>query len=688
MTAIQTSATSPRDIARALFRHRRKMLIFFAATTLTALAAIALYPRSYGSQSKLFIRIGRESVGLDPTATTGETVLLQKTQVDEINSALDLLTGRAVFSQVVERVGADRILTDSPAQSGGKSTSPGYVNRAFRAVTGTFSSAVGATLQAVRLSDPGSEVDRAIRRLESRTRVWAPKDSTVITVKFTAASPELARDVVDAITKSFIEQHVRLSQTDGSMQFFSDQVDKLFEDLSAAEAELRDTKNAFQLTSSGNRASIIEKSKEGMRQKIFDLQLQEIDLQSRYTKEHPWIKELRRQREEAEASLAQMPTSRTDSVASRTSSRAGDSVRVLPAVAVSESSAAGYGATDRRSVRVGAELQMLNDQELQLVQLERKVQLLDTKYRMHVEKLEQARVNDALGRGQITNVKIAQPATLVTKPESPKKAILLGFGLITAVCGAIGLAFVAESSDKTLRTAEQVEVALGVPVLMAIPDPNSPWTSPGESSSSAGFRTLARDLMPTSNGTRRGKTVGIIGCDSADVRSKVAGDLAIQVAQLAAEHVLLIDADAQQRHVARRFNINGSAGWNELLAGAADAKSCIQQQQTNNLAVMGPGGKNGRTHRMPTGVAAGSIEGLRSEYDLVVVDLPPTWDLDLSPADLAELDEALLVVDAERTLIESAHRVQEMLVRAGVHLKGVVLANQREHIPRWLDQRL
>jgi Mrp family chromosome partitioning ATPase len=52
------------------------------------------------------------------------------------------------------------------------------------------------------------------------------------------------------------------------------------------------------------------------------------------------------------------------------------------------------------------------------------------------------------------------------------------------------------------------------------------------------------------------------------------------------------------------------------------------------------------------------------------------------------LDETLLVVEAERTRTKSAQRAKELLERAGVRVTGVVLANRREHVPRWLYDRL
>ena len=90
--------------------------------------------------------------------------------------------------------------------------------------------------------------------------------------------------MVDTLTKVFLEEHVRLGQSEGSLAFFSEQVEKLHGELTAAQAELRDRKNAYQLTAStADRSSISEKTGDALRQKLYDLKLQESELKSRYT---------------------------------------------------------------------------------------------------------------------------------------------------------------------------------------------------------------------------------------------------------------------------------------------------------------------------------------------------------------------------------------------------------------------
>ena len=63
-------ATTSRDICRLLFRHKTKVIGCFTLALCAAIAIIFYWPRQYRSESKLLVRLGRETVTLDPTATT------------------------------------------------------------------------------------------------------------------------------------------------------------------------------------------------------------------------------------------------------------------------------------------------------------------------------------------------------------------------------------------------------------------------------------------------------------------------------------------------------------------------------------------------------------------------------------------------------------------------------------------
>ncbi len=700
MSTSLESKVTPRDAARILFRHWRKIALVFCGVMALMLLAIAFFPRSYVSESKLMIRIGRESVALDPTATTGETIMLQKTQEDEVNSALNILSSREMFERVVEQVGADRIVEDAPADHSGKSTASA---KSF----GGIATWIRGVLVALRLSDPGTPMDQAVRRLEKQMDTSAPKQSMVITVTYKAASPQLAHDVVEAMTNVFLEEHSQLSQSEGSLKFFSEQTEKLFNDLTAAQQQLRDRKNAYHLTSADSRRSILERSQDAMRQKVYDLELQENDLLSRYTDEYPPLKEIRRQRELAESMLTSVPDNGEPVTASTDESTGGAGTERVPTKASPAVLQVSQAASVQKS-KLKDELHTLNDQEFELAQLEREVKLLEGKYAMHVEKLEQARVNDALSREKITNVKIAQPASLVYKPVSPRKDLLLAGAFMLALIGGFGSALVAENLDQTLRTTDQVERQLGLPVLASLPkrkagkkirrsmatSMSSASVVENDSSTSSfnrhgHYRGLVAALRSAgSNESPQAKSIGVVGCQASKARSYVAGDLALEAAATGTDAVLLIDADTRHRRVSKRFHLNGSPGWREVLSGNAAVANCVQQSKSSNLSVMGPGRTNGDVTGMSVVDSFSQLDGIKNDYGLVVVDLPPAGEAAGSQSAIEWIDEAVLVVEAERTRAQAAQRAMDMLSRSGVQVIGVVLANRRDYIPRWLYQRL
>ena len=243
-----------------------------------------------------------------------------------------------------------------------------------------------------------------------------------------------------------------------------------------------------------------------------------------------------------------------------------------------------------------------------------------------------------------------------------------------------------------------IENELGLPVLASFPYRSRRRRSKSRKmqkvTSSTRYSALIGELLRgngNGNGNGNGKphstAVGIIGCETADARSRVATGLALQAATSSAAPVLLIDADQRNRRVARRFHINGSPGWRELLAGNADAQTAVRKEKNGRLAVMGPGTDNGQESPNGSSGAAALLDEIKARYGMVVVDLPSATALEPA-ASPGWLDEMVLVVEAERTRIRSAKRAKEILERAGIRLRGVVLANRREHIPRWLYQRL
>ena len=107
---------------------------------------------------------------------------------------------------------------------------------------------------------------------------------------------------------------------------------------------------------------------------------------------------------------------------------------------------------------------------MKLDQLERQTELARSKYFQYSHNLEDSRISTELENDQISNVSVAQAATLAEKPVSPSKALVIAGTLMLATAGTATLVFASEQLNDRLRTEGEVEEALGVPVLATIPD--------------------------------------------------------------------------------------------------------------------------------------------------------------------------------------------------------------------------
>lgn len=507
MTPTTQSLVEPSEIAVAFWRYRRRVTIFVLIVAACTVSAVVFLPRQYGSESQLFVRVGRESVGLDPTATTGQTMTVQTTREVEVQSVLQLLSSRGILEQVVDRIGAEKLLVDPD---------PNVVTRLCSQLSAIKGRLVASLTGGSGLSPEEIQRESARELLEDSVSSSVAKSSTVITISARARSPQLAQEITSAIVDTYLSEHARIHRTAGSEAFFKEQTDRIGNELQETLAELRDTKNQHGFVTIEGQLAIIEQQKaeiekerlrnarllaesesnyrslldaltdqdslvlaereerpseaaDAMRDTLFELEMKEQEYQSKFTEEHPLMQSVSLQVVEArkihdkvkpfrdEPTYAINPTYQKleqDLVTAKT--------RVESLKALGES----LGAQEEQLL---AKLQEVNEQALHIGLLEREAEMLAGNYEAYVSNLEQARIDGALQQQQITNVNIAQPASISHRPVSPKNLILLALGGVIAIGGSFGLVLGSERVNQRLRTAEELEEGLSIPVLMTLP---------------------------------------------------------------------------------------------------------------------------------------------------------------------------------------------------------------------------
>ena len=188
---------SLRDFYSILFRHKWKVTIFFLAVVTTVTVGTFLTTEIYKAEAKLLLRIGRENVSLDPTATTGQVISIGQSRESEINSELEILKSRELAEKVVDALGPksflempDESILDpaapmGPAQEG---------LRGLRRIFGWLGSRLQESLIAAGIVTPLSDRERAVILLTKNLTIETQKNSNILFLSYEDRSPELAQD--------------------------------------------------------------------------------------------------------------------------------------------------------------------------------------------------------------------------------------------------------------------------------------------------------------------------------------------------------------------------------------------------------------------------------------------------------------------------------------------------------------
>ena len=111
-------------------------------------------------------------------------------------------------------------------------------------------------------------------------------------------------------------------------------------------------------------------------------------------------------------------------------------------------------------------LEKLPDKELHLARLERAVIVSENIYIILLEKYQEARINEAMELGDI---RVIDEARIPKDPIKPNKKLNLAIGGILGLMLGVMLTFFLEYMDNTIKTTDDIERYLGLPVLGLIP---------------------------------------------------------------------------------------------------------------------------------------------------------------------------------------------------------------------------
>jgi succinoglycan biosynthesis transport protein ExoP len=696
------------DTVNALYRQKRKMLVFFILV-MVAVALFTFVPSpEYRSEANLLVRVGRDNVFLEATSTTGRIASIGQSRESELNSELALLRSRDLAEQLVDALGPDVILGDTPPSATDDGPQP-------TAASLDDPDVAPAPPAARKAATP--EGDLAVVKVMKNLGVELVKGSNVI-----------ARLALQKLVRLYLEKHIQAYRASGSYQFFVEQTEHAKATLEGAEAEYQQLKNRTGVASmddqrritlgelgsqesemgriradisaskskiasmqalmsappddkSGARDAVSNPATDDLRRKLAALAVEEEELLSKFQPESSRVIEVRDK-------IARMTDLLNHAIHEQLSSDIYAETQHLQSLEAKLGTIS-LGAGTERNKR-----DALINVETRLSQLEREISIDTANYREYSQKLEQARIGIALERERISNISVTQEPTLPIDPFRPQKALNLALGFLIALFGSLGVGFVAEFFDHMIRMPADVDAKLGLRTLVTLPVLPKESVDPLVHADPAG--------LPRGGGPREGATrvsssdwvvhqdaksyydvlqsrmfvygngelgppgvIAVTSCYRGEGVSVVASNLAAMLADTLHGPVLLVDARAAQDYVAEQ-----TVSFSTSLMKAGDDRA------TRQLDV----------HRPRE--AQNSFVELKSVYRFIVIDAPAALN-DMTALRLAgHVDGVVLVIESGRVRWEVARQAVGLLRHANARLIGVVLNKRQDYLPNWLYRRL
>jgi capsular exopolysaccharide synthesis family protein len=343
-------------------------------------------------------------------------------------------------------------------------------------------------------------------------------------------------------------------------------------------------------------------------------------------------------------------------------------------------------AVAQEKVEVGKLNQLLIEHNMLKREFETNQQL----YANLLQRLKDATVSAGL---RATNIHLVDSALVPTAPVRPRIAYNIAVGLLVGLVLGVTLAFIQESLDTSVKSAEELERLVAAPALAVIPLARSSWRRMGggrsqpmngavesivlkhpTSSLAESFRTLRTSIL-LSSAPRPPQALLVTSAQPREGKTSTALNLALGLAQRGVP-VVIVDADLRRPGISRALALSqNGAGLSSLLSGAHSLDEVLRQvEAVPNLWVVpaGPEAPNpADLFSSPT--MENLMQELRGRFEHLVVDSAPLLMVTDATILSRLVDGVILVVESGVTARRALVRAHKILESAGGRILGTVL---------------
>ena len=550
----------------------------------------------------------------------------------------------------------------------------------------------------------------AVRKLQGGLTIAPVRNTQLVKINYESTDPVLAAKITDAIAEQFIESHLesKLSVTEQAAGWLTARLDGLRATLQDSEQRLQQyreqsglvdvkgihTLDADELTELTQRyveasntrsqaetvyrqaqqfgstqpieklltipAVLADPLVQSMKEEHARAERKVAELGNRYGPKHPKMIAARSDVEQTQANL----NFQVGRVAN------GIETRYRGAVQTERSLKAQIDNAKHR-------FQDVNRKEFRLRELEREVATNQQIYDMFLTRAKETNQTEGL---QTAHARIVDPAVIPQDPIKPQKKLILALTVVVSGMVGVILALLLDSLNNTLRSPDEIEEKLGLPMLGFLPLimknrsklPLEGFTPKSKGIFAEAIRSV-RTAFVLSGIDKPQKVTVITSSIPGEGKSTVALNFARALSQV--EKVLLIDADMRRPTLSRVLDLpKGSPGLSNWVAGTATADEVIYKMDDWDVDVV----PSGVIPTNPLELISSkrfqvALKKLADHYDRIVIDSAPVCAVSDALMLSKEADALIYVVKADSSktdlVLKGIHRLQEV----DAPILGVVL---------------
>ena len=731
---------------REFWRSLRKHLWLVVGVTLCATAAAAVYnarkPDVY--EAKAQVRVDQENNNNAARGAVGPNAPIivnngQTLDPQYFNTQLQILTGPALMRRIVKQIDLEHNPTffRSPNESRtvlqsllymtglSKDTEDKKDDRSPAPIAPTLKSEGKQALPS-NIEDTLEEakrLDRYVRVILGNLKVTQVRDTRIINISYQHQDAQLAAKIVNSIAQTyvnsngtnrdatmateseFLKQRIAQLQNEikgdnlrlndyakqtGTLALGDKTQDVVVERLAALNRQLVEAENARRLAEAqykiGSEKSVVGST---TAKETFDLEKRLNELEQKRAKLRETFKDEWKDVKEVNAEIAEIQKQIETTKTQRTS----NTLTVLEA---------NYREALQReqNSRVAFEKQKAETRVQNSTAVNYRIiqDEIDTKKKLLDDLIQKDKQLDMAVSGNSNNITVQEYGLTPNFPIGPKRTqgILLAF--LMSFAFGVGLARLLDYLDTTVRTVQDIEKYLRLPVLSLIPSvggwrriapSNALQKSDGNPSEellirsdmrsplAETYRQLRTSILLSTAG-RAPKTLLVTSSQASEGKTTNAVNVAYTLTQTGAK-VLIIDADMRRPRLHNIFQMENSRGLSTILSSElteAEILSIIMQYESTGVYVLPSGPLPPNPSELLSSEAMRRfLKILEGTFAHVVIDSPPITLVTDSVILGSMVDGVLLVVQGDRTSRELVRRSQRLLHEVGARVFGVILNN-------------